>query len=204
MIQDNAFKLRDLNFVIGDCCRKISLPLKKDEERICASIKEAKRQLDCVIFSLYGHQLKGSDDTPDDFIVEMCHSAIDVGADVVFCHGSHVLRGIEVLNNRIIFYGLGDFVMKNELQTSLPSDFMEKYNVPYEEYDNPEYAFNVRSKNGSKGMCTNKLAWESMVVSIEFDNIGLKKLNFTQFHFILNYLGQEEGGHLLHMKKQKY
>lgn len=166
-IQDNAFKLRDLNFVIGDCCRKISLLLKKGEECICASIKEAKRQSDCVIFSLHGHQLKDSDDTTDDFIVEMCHSAIDAGADIVFCYGSYVLRGIEILNNRIIF--------------------MEKYNVPYEEYDNPGYAFNVRSQNSSKGMCTNKLAWENMAVSIEFGDNRLKKVQLHQIslHFEL-------------------
>lgn len=109
MIQDNAFKLRDLNFIIGDCCRKISLP----------------------------------------------------------------------------------------------ADFMEKYNVPYEEYDNPRYAFNVRSKNGSKGMCTNKLAWESMVVSIEFDNNRFKKVELHPISLHFELLRSRRGWPSLTYEKTK-
>ncbi len=36
-------------------------------------------------------------------------AAIDAGADIVFGHGPHVLRGIEVYKNRIIAYSLGNF-----------------------------------------------------------------------------------------------
>jgi hypothetical protein len=37
------------------------------------------------------------------------HAAIDAGADVVFGHGPHVLRGIEVRAGRLIAYSLGNF-----------------------------------------------------------------------------------------------
>ncbi len=37
-------------------------------------------------------------------------AAIDAGADLVFGHGPHVLRGLEVYNARLIAYSLGNFV----------------------------------------------------------------------------------------------
>ncbi|MBC7986267.1 MAG: CapA family protein, partial [Sphingomonadaceae bacterium] len=37
------------------------------------------------------------------------HSAVDAGADVVFCHGPHVPRAIEVYRGRFIAYSLGNF-----------------------------------------------------------------------------------------------
>ena len=40
---------------------------------------------------------------------EFAHFCIDNGADVVYGHGPHVLRCIEVYNNRFIAYSLGNF-----------------------------------------------------------------------------------------------
>lgn len=37
------------------------------------------------------------------------HRVIDAGADLVIGHGPHVLRGIEIYNNRLIAYSLGNF-----------------------------------------------------------------------------------------------
>lgn len=37
------------------------------------------------------------------------HAAVDAGADIVFCHGPHVPRAIEVYQGRFIAYSLGNF-----------------------------------------------------------------------------------------------
>jgi poly-gamma-glutamate capsule biosynthesis protein CapA/YwtB (metallophosphatase superfamily) len=37
------------------------------------------------------------------------HSAIDAGADIVFGHGPHVTRAVEVYKNRFIAYSMGNF-----------------------------------------------------------------------------------------------
>ncbi len=42
-------------------------------------------------------------------VYKFAHALIDVGADVVFGHGPHVTRGIEVYNERFISYSLGNF-----------------------------------------------------------------------------------------------
>jgi hypothetical protein len=37
------------------------------------------------------------------------HAAIDAGADVIFGHGPHVVRAMELYNKRLIAYSLGNF-----------------------------------------------------------------------------------------------
>jgi poly-gamma-glutamate capsule biosynthesis protein CapA/YwtB (metallophosphatase superfamily) len=39
----------------------------------------------------------------------LAHFCVDHGADVVYGHGPHVVRGIEVYKNRFIAYSLGNF-----------------------------------------------------------------------------------------------
>jgi len=179
-------RLRDVNFRVASEVRKVSEPLKKDAERICLGIREAREQADCVILSLHGHQFKGSDSVPDDFIVEMCRQAADAGAHVVFCHGGHEVRGVELYQQSVICYGLGDFVMKNELQLDLPADFMERYDVDPALAGCPGLAMSVRSHGGTVGMCANPRVWESFVASIDFDGemCGVR-LHPVDLHFDL-------------------
>ncbi|MBI2859771.1 MAG: CapA family protein [Chloroflexi bacterium] len=46
---------------------------------------------------------------------EAAHAAIDAGADLVLQHHAHILKGIEVYNNKAIFYGLGNFGIEHGL-----------------------------------------------------------------------------------------
>jgi len=41
---------------------------------------------------------------------ELAHKLVDTGADVIMGHHPHVVQDIELYNNRIIFYSLGNFV----------------------------------------------------------------------------------------------
>jgi poly-gamma-glutamate capsule biosynthesis protein CapA/YwtB (metallophosphatase superfamily) len=42
-------------------------------------------------------------------VVEFAHSMIDAGADIVLGHGPHVVRPMEIYNDRLIAYSLGNF-----------------------------------------------------------------------------------------------
>lgn len=42
-------------------------------------------------------------------VYEFSHVLIDAGADIIFGHGPHVTRGVEVYNKRFISYSLGNF-----------------------------------------------------------------------------------------------
>jgi hypothetical protein len=42
-------------------------------------------------------------------VYRLAHTVVDAGADVVFGHGPHVTRAIELYRNRLICYSLGNF-----------------------------------------------------------------------------------------------
>jgi hypothetical protein len=41
---------------------------------------------------------------------QVAHAAIDAGADIVYGHGSHVVKGVEVYKGKPIMYCLGNFI----------------------------------------------------------------------------------------------
>ncbi len=43
-------------------------------------------------------------------VYKFAHTAIDAGADIVFGHGPHVTRAIEVYKDRFIAYSMGNFI----------------------------------------------------------------------------------------------
>ncbi|MCK4574797.1 CapA family protein, partial [candidate division WOR-3 bacterium] len=43
-------------------------------------------------------------------VMKFAHKAIDNGADLILGHGPHVPRGLEIYNDRLIAYSLGNFV----------------------------------------------------------------------------------------------
>jgi capsule synthesis protein PGA_cap len=51
-------------------------------------------------------------------LVAFSHAVIDAGADVVFGHGPHVMRGMEFYKGRLIAYSLGNFCGYGVLSTA--------------------------------------------------------------------------------------
>jgi hypothetical protein len=84
------------------------------------SVKELRSNCDILIVSFHGGA-EGSGATgvnrKREFylgedrgnIYEFSHAMIDAGADIVFGHGPHVPRGIELYKDRLIAYSLGNF-----------------------------------------------------------------------------------------------
>jgi len=54
-----------------------------------------------------GHEMYLGEDRGD--LIAFSHAVIDAGADVVFGHGPHVMRGMEFYKGRLIAYSLGNF-----------------------------------------------------------------------------------------------
>lgn len=83
-------------------------------------VAELVQQCDIVIVSFHGGAEGGGhahvprkneyymDENRGD-VYAFAHAAIDAGADIVFGHGPHIPRGIELYNDRIIAYSLGNF-----------------------------------------------------------------------------------------------
>jgi len=105
-----------------------------DRDAILASVEEANKRAEIVLFSIHAHETAGdeeapavpfhpmvlqhaneapspNDPRPAGFQVELFHAAIDRGADVVARHGPHVIGGIEIYAGMPIFYGLGSLFL---------------------------------------------------------------------------------------------
>ena len=100
----------------GTCCLSVN---HLDEVR--SAIAEADRDHDLVILSFHGGaegadhrhvpgrmEIAWGEQRGD--VAALAHAAIDAGADLVFGHGPHVLRGMEVYRGRLVAYSLGNFV----------------------------------------------------------------------------------------------
>jgi poly-gamma-glutamate capsule biosynthesis protein CapA/YwtB (metallophosphatase superfamily) len=91
-----------------------------DYARITAIIRSLKKQANIVIASCHAgaeggavlHLTKATEiflgENRGD-VYRFGHVAIDAGADIVFCHGPHVPRAVEVYKDRFIAYSLGNF-----------------------------------------------------------------------------------------------
>jgi len=74
-------------------------------ERFRQDVSSLKSQSDIVVSSHHmGHRGEILD-----FQIEIAHTAIDAGADVVMAHAEHYPLGIEIYKGKPIFYGLGSF-----------------------------------------------------------------------------------------------
>ena len=80
-----------------------------------ASLKEQGEQIIIVRF----HWGQEKENVPNDVQVELAHTAIDNGADLVLGHHPHVLQGIEEYKGKNIVYSLGNFCFGGN---SAPSD----------------------------------------------------------------------------------
>lgn len=86
-----------------------------DLEKGKALLQEAQKKADIVVISIHGgregakHQHFNLSDGVNSALYQFAHGMIDEGADLVLCHGPHVLRGMEVYKGRLIAYSLGNF-----------------------------------------------------------------------------------------------
>lgn len=89
-------------------------------DRIRAVVRQADEQADVVVVSCHIGAEGAAHDrvtrAPETFVGEnrgdpyrFARTAVDAGADIVFCHGPHIPRAIEVYNGRFIAYSLGNF-----------------------------------------------------------------------------------------------
>ncbi len=92
----------------------------KDTDAAVKIVKDLSSRSDIVIVSFHGgaegkdHQhVTRQDETYLGYnrgnVYEFAHAVVDAGADLVFGHGPHVTRAIELYSDRLICYSLGNF-----------------------------------------------------------------------------------------------
>ncbi|MFA5126380.1 MAG: AmmeMemoRadiSam system protein B [Patescibacteria group bacterium] len=71
-------------------------------------ISDLKKQSDLVVVNIhwgveYDHEYNTTQQT-------IAHAIVDSGADIIIGHHPHVVQGLEIYNNKPIFYSLGNFI----------------------------------------------------------------------------------------------
>jgi len=106
-------------FVLGDSLEVASIDYKRDVEGNLQVIDDAKRQADWVFVACHHHLTDGLDgQIPSKAVRDFAHACIDSGADGWFGSGPHQIQGIEIYNDKPIFYSLGNFIFDSYLEAT--------------------------------------------------------------------------------------
>ena len=98
-------------------------------------------------------------------VYQFAHTVIDAGADIVFGHGPHVVRGIEVYKDRFVSYSLGNFCTYGGINVSGINGYAPIIKV----YTDAKGVF-------FKGKITSGVQNFHAPVSIDAQNMALKKI----------------------------
>ena len=87
------------------------VPMQLQERRaqqLFESVRKTKEEVDLLIVSLHWGPNWGY--MPQAEHPPFAHALIDAGADMVFGHSGHIVRGIEIYKNKPFMYCTGDFI----------------------------------------------------------------------------------------------
>jgi poly-gamma-glutamate synthesis protein (capsule biosynthesis protein) len=90
-----------------------------DLEANLDAISEAASGAELVVASIHAHK-------QGHWLSEFAHQAIEHGACVIFVHGPHEIRGIELYRGKPIFYSMGDFVYETDHINRFPAEAYER------------------------------------------------------------------------------
>jgi poly-gamma-glutamate capsule biosynthesis protein CapA/YwtB (metallophosphatase superfamily) len=106
--------------------------------RLLEIIRESRDVVDLLIVSAHWGSNWGYH-PPHEHVI-FSHALIDVGADIIFGHSSHVFRGIEFYKGRPILYGAGDFV--------------DDYAIDKSERNDQSFIYVIETEDGiPRGVC---------------------------------------------------
>lgn len=150
-------------------------PNEIDLKRTVDSVKDAKCFADIVIVSIHSHQFKqGNKKNSPDFIRIFAQKCIEAGADIIACHGPHLLRGIEIYKKGIIFHGLGNFILQHDQMNVLGEEQYMKYGTTRRNCRGESEVYALQTKNNTRGLNSIPETWKSVIVSINSDEETLK------------------------------
>jgi poly-gamma-glutamate capsule biosynthesis protein CapA/YwtB (metallophosphatase superfamily) len=114
-----------------------------DRARNLTSIEAAHKAAGITVVSIHAHYQAAC-------LPRFSREAIEHGADVVFVHGPHEVRGIELHLGKPIFYCLGDFVYQPDQVSRFPAEAYQQLGLPpdaaREEYDGDGLGSDLQQK----------------------------------------------------------
>ncbi|MDR7009643.1 CapA family protein [Paraburkholderia strydomiana] len=98
-----------------------------DYRELTTSISSWSHFTDFLIGSQHHHGLYNNTTHVDEYSREFAREVVDRGVRLLFGHGPHRLRGVEVHNGAPIFHSLGNFFYTNNTQEYVTPDEWERY-----------------------------------------------------------------------------
>lgn len=95
-------------------------------EKIISDISQARKESDIVVVSI--HWGEEFIDCPAPWQIDMAHTIVDSGADIILGHHSHTVQGIEMYKGKPIAYSLGNFIF-DMWQKRLRKTFILELNI---------------------------------------------------------------------------
>jgi poly-gamma-glutamate capsule biosynthesis protein CapA/YwtB (metallophosphatase superfamily) len=80
----------------------------KRAEKLLEMVRRTKEAVDLLIISTHWGPNWGY--SPPREHISFAHALIDAGADIIFGHSGHIVRGIEIYKRKLIMYCTGDFI----------------------------------------------------------------------------------------------
>jgi poly-gamma-glutamate capsule biosynthesis protein CapA/YwtB (metallophosphatase superfamily) len=148
-----------------------------DHADLTRAVKEAKRDADFVIFTIHAHESPTGmdDDNPEaaQFLVQLSHDAVDAGADFIYGHGQHSLRGIEIYKGRPVFYGVGAYFLSGDLKQmgDAATEVYESPGMPPPPKPSPD-----REVTANPGGLNPPIWYDGIVATTEYDGPTLKTI----------------------------
>ena len=153
----------------------ITIAKAEHVEAMINDVKEAKKQADIVIVSMH-YGIPWIPGTLAQYQPVISHAALDAGADMLFGHHPHVIKGIEVYKGKVIFYSAGDFAQE----------------TPHHEKKGDDTTglstFNIKEFQDQGSRPNNDPAWArfmgpverrySMIVNCEISKTKIEKISF--------------------------
>ena len=165
------FPVGSLNFRAAERTATRTKAKRKDVDAIVRWIDEARGLSDIVLVSIHSHDQGASKEDPPEFMPDLARHLVTAGADIVVCHGPHLLRGMEMINEKPVFYSLGNFVGQNELVPRIPADGYERFRA--DPTMTPGAVYQQRSNGDRAGFPADRRYWESVMPILTFDGRAL-------------------------------
>jgi poly-gamma-glutamate synthesis protein (capsule biosynthesis protein) len=118
--------LWETRFICGEEVRADYEIETASRARLLNDIVTASTNSDVVVVSFHTHENDGRSDNAAGFIGRFFRECVNAGADIVFVHGPHLLRGVEFYNKGLIFHSLGNFVFQPETIDFIPFEVFEQ------------------------------------------------------------------------------
>jgi len=129
---DSVTRFLGKRFVRAESSEIVTTPRADDVEQISRWVYEARRSADYVIVGLHSHEGAADGwniDQAAGFLPLAARAFVDAGADVVFGHGPHRMRGIEIYRDKPIFYSLGNFLFQDEGFNIIDPEIYSQFNL---------------------------------------------------------------------------